>query len=348
VRRLEDSIFPRLFKKMKGKASRGFAIAFTYLLVFTVVGLFLALVVPQIIASLVGIGANVPSYLKSLQSLYYRASNSMSEAQVLQDSQVSAILETAMGYLLTAFETLLERLGEWLTGDLLEMVVGFVARLTSGILDGVLGVIISIYFLADREKLMAQTRKVFEAVLKGRTTQLLREILADTHRVFSGFIIGKIIDSIIIGLLCFIFMSILRLPYPMLISVIVGVTNVIPYFGPFIGAIPGFLLTFISSPDKGPGQSLIFLIFILLLQQFDGNILGPKILGDTTGLSGFWVLVSIMLFSGLLGVWGMFLGVPLFAVIYNLFKRVIHHILRKQGRSENTRDYATEQNPLIK
>lgn len=350
VRMFDDRMLPRLFKKrpLKASASRGLSILLTYLLALIIISLFLALVMPQLITSLIGIGANVPSYLKSLQTLYFRVTDSLAEYQILEDTQASETIEMVVGYALTAFESLLERLGEWLTQDLLNIVVNFATGLTSGILDGVLGVIISIYFLADREKLLAQSRKVSVAVFKDNTTQYLHEIALDSNRVFSGFIIGKLIDSLIIGILCFIGMSILRLPYAMLISVIVGVTNVIPYFGPFIGAIPGILLIFISSPDKGPGQALVFGIFILVLQQFDGNILGPKILGDTTGLSAFWVITSIMLFSGLFGVLGMFIGVPLFAVLYNLVKRIINHILRKRGESTNTSDYASEKNPLIK
>ena len=155
------------------------------------------------------------------------------------------------------------------------------------------------------------------------------------HKVFGGFIIGKIVDSIIIGILCFLGLSVMNMPYTLLVSVIVGVTNVIPFFGPFIGAIPSALLILLVSPI----QCLYFLIFILVLQQFDGNILGPKILGDTTGISSFWVLFSILLFGGLLGFVGMIVGVPIFAVFYRLLGDFINGLLEKKDLPVQTSQY---------
>ena len=151
-------------------------------------------------------------------------------------------------------------------------------------------------------------------------------IAVKTNEIFGGFIIGKIIDSIIIGILCFIGTSILKMPYAMLVSVIVGVTNVIPFFGPYIGAIPSAVLIALADPMKG----IYFLIFILLLQQFDGNILGPKILGNSTGLSAFWVIVSILLGGGLFGILGMLFGVPTFAVVYYIIKLLLDNQLEKK------------------
>ena len=147
-----------------------------------------------------------------------------------------------------------------------------------------------------------------------------------SNSIFGGFIIGKIIDSAIIGVLCFIGVSLLNMPYALLVSVFVGVTNVIPYFGPFIGAIPSAILIMIVDPMKG----LYFIIFILLLQQLDGNIIGPTILGDSTGLSAFWVLFSILLFGGLFGVVGMIIGVPTFAVFYYVVKLFITQKLEEK------------------
>ncbi|MDL2232448.1 AI-2E family transporter [Ruminococcaceae bacterium OttesenSCG-928-L11] len=343
----EDKLLPRLFRKgLKPRTARGLSILFTYLTTLILLALFFALVVPQIIYSLVGIGANVPSYLKSIQTTYYNIVKWMEELEFLEDSQSSAMVAVVFEYILGAFEGLLERLGEWLTRDFLDKVVNIATSFTSGVLDAILGIIISIYFLSDREKLFAQLRKISTALFRDSTTSLFHELAMDANKVFNGFIVGKIIDSLIIGVLCFIGMTVMRLPFAVLISVIVGVTNIIPYFGPFIGAIPGFVLVLISDPAKGPGQSLLFLIFILVLQQFDGNILGPKILGDTTGLSALWVIFSITLFSGLFGVLGMFIGVPLFAFIYNICRRIINHILKKRDLSTDTKDYDSQRNPM--
>ena len=155
------------------------------------------------------------------------------------------------------------------------------------------------------------------------------------HRVFSGFLIGKVIDSLIIGLLCFFCLNLMKMPFTLLISVIVGVTNVIPFFGPFIGAIPSAVLVFLISPK----QCLYFVLFILLLQQFDGNILGPKILGNSTGVSSFWVLASILLFGGLYGFIGMIIAVPATAVIFDLVAKIQNHCLRKKELSQDVDDY---------
>lgn len=170
-----------------------------------------------------------------------------------------------------------------------------------------------------------------------------------TNRSVGGFISGKIVDSIIIGILCFICMTVMKFDYSLLISVIVGVTNVIPIFGPIIGAIPGALLLLISAPK----QFIPFLILILVIQQLDGKVIGPKILGEATGLPSFWVLFAILVGGGLLGVAGMIMGVPIFAVIYSLTKELINYLLKRKNMSEKTMDYAfdaanTTEKPVCK
>lgn len=190
-----------------------------------------------------------------------------------------------------------------------------------------IGVIVMMYLLNIKETLVGQARKlVFAYVPKRWAAPMIREF-EYINEVFGGFITGKLLDSLIIGILCFVVLSIMNMPYTMLVSVIVGVTNVIPFFGPFIGAIPSFILILLVSPM----QSLYFLIFILVLQQFDGNILGPKILGDSTGLSSFWVLFSILLFGGLFGFVGMIIAVPAWAVILHLIKKCADRLLRKKN-----------------
>ncbi len=198
-----------------------------------------------------------------------------------------------------------------------------------------IGIIAAVYMMASRKKFAAQAKKTIYGVFKPPFANGVIEEIHFTDKVFGGFIIGKLLDSLIIGCICFVVLNILKMPYTMLVSVIVGVTNVIPFFGPFFGAVPSALLILMVSPR----QCIYFLIFVLILQQFDGNILGPKILGDSTGLSGFWVLFSILLFGGLLGFPGMVIGVPAFAVIYDLAKRGVESALKKRGLSVRTRDY---------
>ena len=344
VHYFDDKVLPRVFKRLRRSTKRGISILLTYLITSVFISLFAALVVPQVVRSLVAIGGNIPSYMKYLQTLYLRFSDMLQDLEFLDDNTVQQLVSSVV----QSFEAILGRLGDWLTGDFVSRLWNMASRLTTGIFDFILGIILSIYFLIDREKLVAQLNKVCTALFSDRTLGYLKEITADMDRVFSGFILGKILDSLAVGTLCFIGMSLLGLPYALLISVILGVTNVIPYFGPIIGAIPGILLVFISSPTKGPMQALIFLVFVLVLMQFDGNILEPKILGDSTGLSSFWVIVSILMFNGFFGILGMFIGVPCFAVFYNLAKRTAAYILRKKGKSVHTRDYASEQNPLLK
>lgn len=204
--------------------------------------------------------------------------------------------------------------------------------------DFIIGFIISIYVLASKEKFAGQAKKIAFAVFERETANTVIRNFRFTHKTFIGFLGGKIVDSIIIGILCFIGTSILHTPYAALVSVIIGVTNVIPFFGPYLGAIPSTILIFIVDPMH-PLNCLYFVIFILVLQQFDGNFLGPKILGNSTGLSGFWVIFAITLFGGLFGVLGMIVGVPIFAVIYAAVKSVINSMLQKKNMPMETKQY---------
>ena len=204
-----------------------------------------------------------------------------------------------------------------------------------GTLNFLIGLVIAVYMLLSKEKFLAQSKKVMVALFSEQRCNRLLEIGRRTNRIFSGFVLGKIIDSAIIGIICYIVMAILKLPYPMLISVIVGVTNIIPFFGPLIGAIPSAFLILLIDPL----QCFIFIIFIVCLQQFDGNFLGPRILGDSVGLSSFWILISITLFSGIFGFAGMVLGVPVFAVLYMLLRDLVQRKLTEKGRPLQTEVY---------
>ena len=194
------------------------------------------------------------------------------------------------------------------------------------IMNILIGLIVSVYVLFSKEKFSKQSKKITYAIFKPSNANMILHLTIKSNEIFGGFIIGKIIDSAIIGVLCFAGLSILNMPYAMLVSVIVGVTNVIPFFGPYIGAIPSAILILLAEPKMG----IYFIIFIIALQQFDGNILGPKILGNSTGLSAFWVIVSILLGGGLFGIVGMLFGVPTFAVIYYVIKLLVDNKLEKK------------------
>lgn len=202
----------------------------------------------------------------------------------------------------------------------------------------IIGFIISIYVMISKEKFKAQAKKITYALFERDTANIIISNFRFTHKTFIGFLGGKIADSIIIGLLCFIGVTLMRTPYGALISIIIGVTNVIPFFGPYLGAIPSAILVLIVDPLH-PLNCVYFLIFILVLQQFDGNILGPKILGSSTGLTSFWVIFAITFFGGLFGVVGMIVGVPIFAVIYAAIKSLVNTALVKKELSIDTDKY---------
>ena len=199
----------------------------------------------------------------------------------------------------------------------------------------IIGMIISIYVLYNKETFAGQGKKLTYAFLSTKTANQFIQDIRFTSDTFIGFISGKIIDSIIIGFICFAGTSILKTPYALLVSVIVGVTNVIPFFGPYLGAIPSAILILMVNPIK----CIYFIIFIVILQQIDGNIIGPKILGQSTGLSGFWVIFSITVFGGIMGIPGMIIGVPFFAVIYAMIKRITNRMLSKKGLPTETSKY---------
>ena len=197
-----------------------------------------------------------------------------------------------------------------------------------------IGIIVSIYLLASRRTFSRQWKMMLYSVCGRKLSAMIQKELEYADHVFGGFMTGKLVDSLIIGILCFVGALILRLPYAVLVSVIVGVTNVIPFFGPYIGAIPSALLILMVSP----GKAMVFLIFVIILQQVDGNIIGPRIIGNVTGLSGFWVLFAIMVFGGLFGIVGMLIGVPVFAVLYNLIRKLVHKGVQFRKKQEEERE----------
>lgn len=231
---------------------------------------------------------------------------------------------------------------QWLQNDLASYINTAATYFATGILNVlsfaknfVFGLIFAMYLLFNKRILLRQTRKLLFAIGKRSHVEKLFAVGRKTHRIFSGFIYGKLLDSLIIGILCFIGVTILKMPYTMLIAVIIGVTNIIPVFGPYIGAIPCSALILLYDPFKG----ISFIIFIILLQTFDGNFLGPKILGNSTGLSAFWVVFAILVGGGLFSVFGMLLGVPLFAVIYYLTSTFVNMLIRKKNLPQNTDFY---------
>ena len=318
---------------------RGTATAVSLAVLFAVVSGLLAILIPQLISSIRGIINSLPGNLNNLEQWLLSLLDDNPELA----AEVTALFN-ATGLELQSWinQNIVPSLSN-LNENFIQNLWGVVSRVSSSVLDVVtvlknvfIGVIVTAYMLNIKDSFCAHGKKAVYGLLPLKiANRFIREVRF-IHKVFGGFIIGKLLDSLIIGILCFCGMSLMKLPYVMLVSVIVGVTNVIPFFGPFIGAIPSAFFILLVSPV----QCLYFIIFVFLLQQFDGNILGPKILGDSTGISSFGVLFSILLFGGLFGFVGMIIGVPTFAVLYNLGKDGVEHFLRKKNLSCNTQDYA--------
>lgn len=302
---------------------RALSILLVYVLAFAVVAILLGLIVPQVVQSVKDLAGNMQTYLTSLD-------------QLVQDLTEQFDLDAdAINDMFGNFQNMISNMTAKAAEALPQLLdVGF--AIGSGVIAGITALISSIYMLAGKDRLVPQLKKLLYATVSKRRSDWLLGVCGQANRVFVGFINGKIIDSAIIGVLCFILCAIFRIPYPMLVSVTVGVTNVIPFFGPIIGAIPCLFILVIVDP----WAALRFFALVIGLQQFDGNILGPKILGDSTGISSFGVLFSILLFGGLFGFVGMLIGVPTFAVLYSLAKDGLEHFLRKKGLSCNTQDYA--------
>lgn len=317
--------FPNL--KSAAMISRGIGISISIVFLFAIIVTLFNMLIPELFKSIRDMMISLPSQLNNaLDRITEMMSGDSTLGQVF-----TAILREGSDYL-----------QNWLRTDLMKQINIMMTNLTSGVInifselfDLLIGLIVSIYVLFSKEKFGKQSKKIMYAVFKPSHANMILHLTLKSNEIFGGFIIGKLIDSAIIGVLCFIGLSILNMPYALLVSVIVGVTNVIPFFGPYIGAIPSAILIMLADPRKG----LYFILFILVLQQIDGNIIGPKILGDSTGLSAFWVVFSILLGGGLFGFVGMILGVPTFAVIYYVINMLINHKLEVKNLPTETECY---------
>lgn len=315
-------------KKNKVKRRvRALSILFTFLLIGLVIYEFFAIVIPQLILSIQNIIAQFPTYINNLVRL--------TERLLADNPEVEAYIEGLLATYTKDLDSFLEKNALPTLNTLIRSASMSLISALKSLYNLIIGLIISLYVLSGKEKFASQAKKICYALFERHTANQIIRAFRFTNKTFIGFLGGKIFDSAIIGLLCFSGTSVLNMPYPVLISVIVGVTNIIPFFGPYIGAIPSALLILMTEPRK----CIAFIIFILALQQLDGNVIGPKILGESTGLSGFWVIFSITLFGGLWGIAGMVVGVPLFAVFYAGVKYMINKFLKKKMLSIDTEDY---------
>lgn len=332
MKTIERPINRFLEKRLKNKRTgeqiaRGVGIFGALVIGIAVVVVLISMILPELVRNILGLIYEVPSQMDSFLHWF----ESIQQTNNKSGEMVTRLIKEASNY----FET-------WMRTDLLKQANVWMSALTEGVIsflgtlvDIIIGLIVSVYVLVSKERFAGQCKKMLYAVMKVENANFTIGLVRKSHEIFGGFIIGKLLDSLIIGILCFFGVTLLDMPYTLLISVIVGVTNVIPFFGPYIGGIPCVILILLVDPIKG----VYLAIFILVLQQLDGNIIGPKILGDSTGLTAFWVVFAILLGGGLFGFVGMIMGVPTFAVIYYIVQLLVNRKLEEKELPTSTAEY---------
>ena len=320
-----------LSKKMKEEKAKGLArliaIIGALIFLFIVIAILIAMMVPALVTSVVGLWDTMPGYVESF---------------------IEWIEQTGIGntkfvaFIGNTLKSITGELQNWAKTELFPLAQQYIAQITSGVfvviktvLNFLIGIIVVVYVMTIEETLIGQSKKIVYALFPAKKGNVIIDTVRKSNKIFGGFVIGKIIDSAIIGVIAYIGCLLMGTPSAFLVAFIIGVTNVIPFFGPFIGAVPSVLLVLIQSPIHG----LYLVIFILILQQVDGNIIGPKILGEQTGLASFWVLFSILVAGGLFGFFGMLLGVPVFAVIYYISQQIIIYRMHKKNLPTDTEKY---------
>lgn len=312
----------KYLNKVNRKYRRGIGLLLSYLTAIIVISLFMQFVLPQLVDSIVGLANNIPQYVNDASHVI----TEISEKFNLESKYMNMIVEKwneLLNYIITLLTNLIPVIGN------------FIMTLGSSILNIIIGIIVSIYILIDKEKFIALSRKVTFSIFSAERSKRIVELAQRSNETFGKFLSGKILDSLIIGILTFIILTIFKMPYILLISVVIGITNIIPFFGPFFGAIPSAIIILCVSPIK----ALWFIGIILVIQQIDGNIIGPKILGDSIGISAFWILFSLLIFAKFLGLIGMIIGVPIFAIIYSIIKENVERRLKAKGLPVETEKY---------
>ena len=320
-----SSLFPKW--KKSDKYAKMIATLSCLVILILVVFALIMMIIPELVNSITNVISYAPSGTQNLEAWLKDILNKNPNLEKL---------------IIGNYLDISARLSDIATTTVLPNVNTYIKNLSSGVINAlgvvvniIIGLMVMMYLLNMKTTLASQAKKIVYAVAG---VKIGNEIVTEARYIknmFEKFIVGKIIDSIIIGIINYVFMAIIHMPYALLISVVVGVTNVIPFFGPFIGAIPSIILLLLISPVT----ALQFAVWILVLQQVDGNIIGPKILGQTTGLPSFWVLFSILLFGGLFGIVGMIIAVPTWAIIYRTISRLSEHFLKKKGLEPDSKHY---------
>jgi len=317
-----------LNRRFGGKAY-GLANVLALVIAILIVAGIILLIVPRLVSSVIEIAKAAPAQFQTLKDRVTTFLNEYTKGHPEHVEYIEAAIQKVDSWLngftqndLSSTTNLFDSIGPILAGSASKVSSAFGA-----LKDLMIGAIVALYFLSKREQLAAQATMIVRGLFKPSWAEWILNEVKFADRMFNGFFMGKLLDSAIVGVICFVGCLLMGFNNALLIAVIVGVTNIIPFFGPFIGAIPCALLLLLDNPM----HALMFLIFVIILQQLDGNVIGPKILGDSTGLSALWVMFGILLFGGLWGILGMLIGVPLMAVIYDIIRQLTYHGLRQKG-----------------
>ncbi|MBQ9010636.1 MAG: AI-2E family transporter [Clostridia bacterium] len=333
--KIEEGLI-RLLGEKRRRLCAGLSIFLSVLLFILLIVLLIAIVIPRVFNSIVTIVNSLPGQLRELSRKIDELVAMDEDLQKAWTGITSEIIRRVQNFRNTGLMPIAQRLLSG-TATYVSVIFRFLSNL-------ILAIVMTVYLLATRKRIAAQAHLVVRSIFSTKWADRIEGEIHFADQMFNGFFMGKLLDSAIIGILCFLGCVAMRFSSAPLIAVVVGITNIIPFFGPFIGAIPCLLILFLENPL----HSLMFLIFILILQQLDGNFIGPRILGNTTGLSGLWVTFAILLFGGLWGITGMIVGVPLFAVIYDVARKLCHKGLRFRGREDLIRNYMAKFHPPLR
>lgn len=312
----------KVLNKSRPKLKRFIGLVLTYTTVILLIFLFLNFVFPQLVSSVMGLVNDIPLYIANITELF----NDFNSKYEIQEEYYNLLVEQ--------WEKYKDTIVKFVT-NLIPVLGNLVKATLSSLWNIVLGVIVSIYLLTDKEKFFALNKKITRSLFSEARANRIIQLTNRSNNIFGKFLSGKILDSFIIGILTFIVITIFKMPYTILISFIISITNIIPFFGPFIGAVPSAIIILFVSPIK----AFWFVIIILVIQQIDGNIIGPKILGDSLGISAFWILFSLLVSGKIFGFIGLIIGVPLFVLIYSIIKDIVENRLKKKGLPHETDEY---------
>ena len=326
-----EKIFNRIIKNQATakKANRTLSTILSLIVLCGIAAFIIIAIVPNLISTIIYLANNIDDQIAAVLDWCNQITKGNYEKVLMRakDNNIGDIFDQVL--------KLLNQYVDWDKSFMVSTITSSVISVGRFVVGIIIGMFVSVYVLISKEIFKAQAKKLICGIFAPKYSNIILETSRKSAEIFYGFIIGKILDSVIIGFICYIGCLIMDMPYPVLVSTIVGVTNFVPVFGPYIGAVPTVAIIFLTEPMKG----IYFLIFVLVLQQIDGNLIGPKILGDSTGVSSFWVVFAVVTGAGFYGVWGMVVAVPIVAVIYYIGGRLASYMVERRQLPTNTEEY---------